>query len=102
MDLTGKVKFGTADDTKGLGTGKNDYACVQLDGFWTVSPFHRPSAPCWLTRSGATHRGATRETSSTAHSASASTNSPRALVNRTVVAREIHLNRDRQKSSPCS
>lgn len=38
VDLTGKVKFGTADDTKGLGTGKNDYA-VQLDGFWTVSRF---------------------------------------------------------------
>lgn len=26
IDLTGKVKFGTADETKGLGTGKNDYA----------------------------------------------------------------------------
>ena len=25
VDLTGKVKFGTADDKKGLGTGKNDY-----------------------------------------------------------------------------
>jgi hypothetical protein len=26
VDLTGKVKFGTADAAKGLGTGKNDYA----------------------------------------------------------------------------
>jgi hypothetical protein len=26
VDLGGKVKFGTADDTKGLGTGKNDYS----------------------------------------------------------------------------
>ena len=30
MDLTGKVKFGTADETKGLGTGENDYT-VQAD-----------------------------------------------------------------------
>jgi hypothetical protein len=26
MDLTGKVKFGTADEDKGLGTGENDYS----------------------------------------------------------------------------
>ena len=26
MDLTGKVKFGTADEDDGLGTGKNDYS----------------------------------------------------------------------------
>ncbi len=26
VNLTGKVKFGTADSSKGLGTGKNDYA----------------------------------------------------------------------------
>lgn len=32
LDLTGKVKFATADDKKGLGTGKNDYA-VQLDAY---------------------------------------------------------------------
>lgn len=25
MDVTGKIKFGTADENKGLGTGKNDY-----------------------------------------------------------------------------
>jgi hypothetical protein len=29
LDLTGKVYFGTADETQGLGTGENDYA-VQL------------------------------------------------------------------------
>ena len=32
MDLTGKVKFGTADENKGLGTGENDYS-VQADLF---------------------------------------------------------------------
>jgi hypothetical protein len=26
IDLTGNIKFGTADSTKGLGTGKNDYS----------------------------------------------------------------------------
>ena len=30
MDLTGKVKFGTADVDKGLGTGENDFT-VQAD-----------------------------------------------------------------------
>lgn len=30
MDLTGKVKFATADEDKGLGTGENDYS-VQAD-----------------------------------------------------------------------
>ncbi len=30
MDLTGKVKFGTADEDKGLGTGESDYS-VQAD-----------------------------------------------------------------------
>ncbi|MBU6247637.1 MAG: transporter [Xanthomonadaceae bacterium] len=39
LDLTGKVKFGTADENKGLGTGKNDYG-VSVDmykvaGNWT-------------------------------------------------------------------
>jgi outer membrane scaffolding protein for murein synthesis (MipA/OmpV family) len=32
LDLTGKVKFGTADEARGLGTGKNDYA-LQLDAY---------------------------------------------------------------------
>lgn len=30
IDITGKIKFGTADETNNLGTGENDYA-VQLD-----------------------------------------------------------------------
>ena len=30
LDLTGKIKFGTADETKGLGTGENDYT-LQAD-----------------------------------------------------------------------
>lgn len=39
LDLTGRVKFGTADANKGLGTGKNDYG-LSLDtykvlGAWT-------------------------------------------------------------------
>lgn len=32
VDLTGKIKFGTADEDKGLGTGENDYT-VQADAF---------------------------------------------------------------------
>jgi hypothetical protein len=32
VDLTGKVKFGTADENKGLGTGKNDYG-LSLDTY---------------------------------------------------------------------
>jgi hypothetical protein len=32
MDLTGKVKFGTADEDQGLGTGEQDYS-LQLDAF---------------------------------------------------------------------
>ena len=32
MDLTGEIKFGTADEEKGLGTGQNDYS-VQADAF---------------------------------------------------------------------
>lgn len=40
LDLTGKVKFGTADEDQGLGSGQNDYT-VALDayhglGAWTV------------------------------------------------------------------
>ena len=38
VDLTGKVKFGTADETKGLGTGKNDYA-LQADIYKTIDKF---------------------------------------------------------------
>ena len=32
IDLTGKIKFGTADRDKGLGTGENDHS-VQIDAF---------------------------------------------------------------------
>jgi len=32
LDVTGKIKFGTADEDKGLGTGKNDYT-IQVDTF---------------------------------------------------------------------
>jgi hypothetical protein len=32
VDATGKIKFGTADETTGLGTGENDYT-VQLDAY---------------------------------------------------------------------
>ena len=34
MDVTGKIKFGTADDAKGLGTGKMDYS-LQADLYKT-------------------------------------------------------------------
>ncbi len=36
LDVTGKVKFGTADPNKGLGTGKNDYS-AQLDGTYALT-----------------------------------------------------------------
>lgn len=32
VDATGKIKFGTADETKGLGTGENDYT-LQFDAY---------------------------------------------------------------------
>lgn len=32
LDATGKVKFGTADEDRGLGTGENDYS-LQVDGY---------------------------------------------------------------------
>ncbi len=38
IDLTGKVKFATADETKNLGTGKNDYA-AQVDIYKLVGKF---------------------------------------------------------------
>jgi hypothetical protein len=38
VDLTGKVKFGTADETKGLGTGENDYA-AQVDVYKGLDRF---------------------------------------------------------------
>ncbi|MFZ2855605.1 MAG: hypothetical protein WAZ34_16030 [Rhodocyclaceae bacterium] len=40
LDLTGKVKFATADDSKGLGTGKNDFSLqadvVKQRGAWML------------------------------------------------------------------
>lgn len=40
LDVTGKVKFGTADENKGLGTGKNDYSLglgtYKGFGAWTL------------------------------------------------------------------
>lgn len=38
LDLTGKVKLGTADRNKGLGTGENDYA-AQLDAYKGLGQF---------------------------------------------------------------
>ncbi len=38
IDLTGKVKFGTADKNKGLGTGKNDYT-AQVDLYKSFGNF---------------------------------------------------------------
>lgn len=38
VDITGKVKFGTADENKGLGTGKNDYA-AQVDVYQGIGRF---------------------------------------------------------------
>jgi len=38
IDLTGKVKFGTADEKKGLGTGVDDYS-AQVDVYKTIGKF---------------------------------------------------------------
>ncbi len=35
LDVVGKIKFGTADADKGLGTGENDYS-AQVDGYYTL------------------------------------------------------------------
>lgn len=37
VDLGGKIKFGTADETRGLGTGKNDYS-LQADVYKSLGP----------------------------------------------------------------
>lgn len=50
MDLTAKVKFGTADEAKGLGTGENDYS-VQADFFKDVDQL------TWIGSVGYTLRG---------------------------------------------
>ncbi len=36
LDLVGNIKFGTADASKNLGTGKNDYY-AQVDGYYSLS-----------------------------------------------------------------
>lgn len=36
LDIVGNIKFGTADASKNLGTGKNDYS-AQLDGFYMLT-----------------------------------------------------------------
>ena len=38
VDLTGKIKFGTADQSQGLGTGENDYA-GQVDVYQSLGKF---------------------------------------------------------------
>ena len=38
VDLTGKIKFGTADENKGLGTGENDYS-AQVDVYKSYGQF---------------------------------------------------------------
>lgn len=50
MDLTAKVKFGTADENKGLGTGENDYT-IQADVFKFLDGF------TWVGSVGYTLRG---------------------------------------------
>lgn len=35
LDLVGNIKFGTADEKKGLGTGKNDYS-AEFDGYYSI------------------------------------------------------------------
>ena len=50
MDITGKVKIGTADEDKGLGTGENDYT-VQADFYKFVDKF------TWLGSAGYKFRG---------------------------------------------
>ncbi len=35
LDLVGNIKFGTADETKNIGTGENDYS-AQLDGYYEL------------------------------------------------------------------
>ncbi len=38
MDVTGKLKLGTADESKGMGTGENDYS-IQVDGYGFFDAF---------------------------------------------------------------
>lgn len=54
MDLTGVVKFGTADENKGLGTGENDYT-VRADIYKFVDQF------TWIGSVGYRFRGDTAD-----------------------------------------
>ncbi len=47
LDLTGKVKFGTADENKGLGTGKNDYG-ISLDTYKVVGDWTAFGGVGWM------------------------------------------------------
>ncbi len=47
LDLTGKVKFGTADEDKGLGTGKNDYG-LSLDTYKVVGDWTAFGGVGWM------------------------------------------------------
>jgi hypothetical protein len=49
MDLTGEIKFGTADEDKGLGTGKSDYS-VQADAFRFLGRFTAIGSVGYLVR----------------------------------------------------
>lgn len=47
LDLTGKVKFATADDTNGLGTGKNDFS-IQTDAVKQIGSWALFGSLGWL------------------------------------------------------
>jgi hypothetical protein len=47
LDLTGKVKFGTADFNKGLGTGQNDYG-ASLDAYKVVGQWTSFGGLGWM------------------------------------------------------
>ena len=49
MDLTGEIKFGTADEDKGLGTGQTDYS-VQADAFRFFGRFTAIGSAGYLVR----------------------------------------------------
>ncbi|MDE1893737.1 MAG: transporter [Xanthomonadaceae bacterium] len=47
LDLTGKVKFGTADANKGLGTGQNDYG-LSLDSYKVIGRWTPFGSVGWM------------------------------------------------------
>jgi hypothetical protein len=76
LDLTGKLKLGTADETRGLGTGENDFAFLldlyrtfdRITGFGGVGYHVMGDAPglplenAWSANLGATYRVDVRDT----------------------------------------